>query len=167
MRQGTTFREDIAWAAGLFEGEGCITICGKSSTYGGGGQLALTMTDEDIVQRFRDVVGVGQIYPTDRGRHKRQYRWVASNFENVQAVIAMLWPWLGPRRSNRAVEVLAYVRARTHNKNKSHCKRGHEFTPANLPIHICLRTGRVPLGGNARRARRTDIDALRPSVSCS
>jgi hypothetical protein len=46
----------IAWAAGLFEGEGTIV----DST--GSVQLRVKMTDLDVLERLLDVFGVGDIY---------------------------------------------------------------------------------------------------------
>jgi hypothetical protein len=52
----------IAWAAGLFEGEGTIV----DST--GSVQLRVKMTNLDVLERLVDVFGVGEIYgPTNLG----------------------------------------------------------------------------------------------------
>jgi len=96
---------ELAWAAGLFEGEGWITSGGI-----GGAKciLGLSMTDEDAVQRFRDALGFGSIYLVDKGPGcKVQYRWVVQSFEKVQAALAMMWFGWGQRRRARAAEVLA------------------------------------------------------------
>jgi hypothetical protein len=93
-------RDEIAWAAGLFEGEGCFAWTGTPS-------VILGMTDRDIVERFAAIVGFGLLYEEPRRPPEQTlYRWRANGFENVQAVLAMLWQWLGPRRRARAVEVL-------------------------------------------------------------
>jgi hypothetical protein len=56
--------ERIAWAAGLFEGEGCITETNDTLT------LRLNNTDESLVQRFRDYVDIGTVYGAlSAGRH--------------------------------------------------------------------------------------------------
>jgi len=65
------------------------------------------MTDQDRVLQFADVVEVGRTYgPYTRSGVKPLYCWQAYTFEHVQALVAMLWPWLGERRRKRAVEVL-------------------------------------------------------------
>jgi hypothetical protein len=46
----------IAWAAGLFEGEGTIVDSA------GPVQLRVKMTDLDVLERLLDVFGVGEIY---------------------------------------------------------------------------------------------------------
>jgi hypothetical protein len=53
--------EEIAWAAGLFEGEGCISYIrpwGREPDI----QAALAMTDEDVVRRFDEIVDRGRVY---------------------------------------------------------------------------------------------------------
>ena len=53
-------REGVIWAAGLFEGEGCVSLRramkGNHIEYA---YLQLKMTDKAIVERFRDVFGFG------------------------------------------------------------------------------------------------------------
>jgi hypothetical protein len=51
-----TFREEVAWAAGLFEGEGCLTITSGQPV------MRLNSTDEDAPQRFYEIVGAGKVY---------------------------------------------------------------------------------------------------------
>lgn len=54
--------EEIAWAAGLFEGEGCMTRSGSQKV------MRLVSTDEDTVRRFWEIVAVGKVYgPYEQG----------------------------------------------------------------------------------------------------
>lgn len=101
-------REDLAWAAGLYEGEG--TVCrARTSRF-----LSLTSTDEDVVLRFREAVGMGQVtgpYGPHPPRGKKVYwTWRVCNFEHRQAVTALLWDWLSPRRKVQLTESLAWDR---------------------------------------------------------
>jgi hypothetical protein len=60
---------DIAWAAGLFEGEGTIV----DST--GSVQLRVKMTDLDVLEKLFDVFGVGGIYgPYESGSRDGRVR---------------------------------------------------------------------------------------------
>ena len=101
-------REDLAWAAGLFEGEGSFTFARRGKYVSIVAELG--MTDEDRVKRFQEVLGIGNttVHTKPIKTHwKTMYLWKTGSFEGVQAVISMLWPWLGPRRRNRAKEILA------------------------------------------------------------
>lgn len=105
-------RTDLAWLAGLYEGEGsCSTRVGTSKRYGtpmGSCSLSLGMTDEDVVRRAREIFGFGKVYrePRQRHGHKDMFVYSVSRFEFVQAAIAMVWPWLGQRRRAQALECL-------------------------------------------------------------
>lgn len=94
----------IAWAAGVFEGEGCISCsAGKNDIH-----ACVAMTDEDIVRRFQGVVGLGSIgiqKRTDRQHRKPMWRWQVDG-DNAETVVRMLLPHLGKRRTARAVELL-------------------------------------------------------------
>jgi hypothetical protein len=46
----TTRNEEIAWAAGFFEGEGTITECDRSL------HVRLVNTDEHVTERFAEIV---------------------------------------------------------------------------------------------------------------
>jgi len=55
-----TPRIDIAWATGLFEGEGTMGVFGNGAT-GKITTMALVMSDEQTVRRFAAIVGIGAI----------------------------------------------------------------------------------------------------------
>jgi hypothetical protein len=93
--------EEIAWAAGLFEGEGSITRFGRR----GGSfdlRLGLNMTDEDVVIRFDAIVDRGKVYgpyvPVSRGAPRKPiWNWVALG-DAGHDVIDLIGPWLSARR---------------------------------------------------------------------
>lgn len=106
-------REELAYAGGLFTGEGYITI-NRYRTSPWQPKVGISMTDLPPLERFQKAVGGrGVIYgPYDRLLgHKKVWMWTVQNFEQAQAVIAMLWPWLCPRRRARAAEVLDIILA--------------------------------------------------------
>ncbi len=120
-------REDLAWAAGLFEGEGCFSFA--AGHVNRSLHAAINMTDRDVVQRFQAVVGIGAIYPRPpmKENWKPQWTWSVGSFEHVQAIIAMLWPWLCSRRRAKARLVL---------------KRYHDREPASLKLAL-VRTANI------------------------
>ncbi len=97
--------EEIAWAAGLFEGEGCITETRGRLI------LRIHMTDEPVVRRFDDIVTCGLVYGPyrqdnnrDGYRRKPFWAWVASDY-NAYDALNLLAPWLSDRRLERAQEL--------------------------------------------------------------
>ena len=99
-----TRAELTAWAAGFFEGEGCIT---ESN-----GHLItrITNTDEAMLERFREIVDAGTIYGpytrNDKDGFKRKpvFAWVATE-EAALDVLDLLGKWLSSRRHDRAYEI--------------------------------------------------------------
>jgi hypothetical protein len=98
---------ELAWAGGLFEGEGTIF----AATRGRHLSLAMNMTDLDVIERFRDAVDLGKVYgpyenrsSSDDSPRKRFYGWRIPATDCPEA-LRLLWPWLGERRRARATEL--------------------------------------------------------------
>jgi hypothetical protein len=144
--------EQIAWAAGLFEGEGCWNAykrtSGKIQV-----QARLGMTDKDIVERFAAIIGCGAIHEgrPGTGGHKRVYTWCVYEAEKVREIIALLLPQMGERRRAQAMTVLEVgAGVRSHNEKKTHCPQGHPLEGDNLVTEPYRRAGKI---FEARRCR--------------
>lgn len=107
---------DIAWFAGLFEGEG---TCGIGKDFA---LLQVAMTDYDIMER------INQMYPTVRGlrpirktqeHHRPAWIWGRYSREGIREVLNEILPYLGKRRTARAHEVLAWLDLRPGTNHKS------------------------------------------------
>jgi hypothetical protein len=108
-------REELAWAAGFFDGEGCFSFTTKA----GYGAAAIGQVDRAPLERFQAAVGgLGKIY----GPYFKIYpgRGIGAKYrrEHVQAVVAMLWFKLGPSKKEQATRVLTKMKS---------CKRGHRL----------------------------------------
>ena len=139
MALATAPKHEVAWAAGLFEGEGCLT----SSK---GRRIVATMvtTDRDVLDRFFAVVGLGVIEKNPRLPRqsslakKPQWVWKATSHQSVQALVAAFWDFLGERRKARAADVLRAAaqtprasRYRTPEYNGGKFPCGHPVTAEN------------------------------------
>lgn len=112
-------REALAWAAGFFDGEGCF-YHGIRRRYGNsrGGpyrwtETRMTQAHPEVLHRFAATVGLGRVYgpyAKKRPNHRPQWQYLAHGFHQTQAIIAMLWPWLGSVKRLQAAQVLADVR---------------------------------------------------------
>lgn len=100
---------DIAWAAGLFEGEGSFSWH-KIKTRKDSLKIAavLSMTDKDVVEKFCRIVGFGRVkgpyQPQPIGR-KERWVWEVQNFSEVLKTIDLFLPFLGERRTEKALEM--------------------------------------------------------------
>jgi hypothetical protein len=94
----------IEWAAGLFEGEGCISL---------DGQLVLQMADYDVVSEFLQTIGAGSIRvqnlasrPSYKGKAPFAFRWTLRKKKEVRKVLSNLLPYFGNRRAYKALNIL-------------------------------------------------------------
>lgn len=86
---------DIAWAAGLFEGEGCVHVAKRDGRI----NLSMQMTDLDVLEKFCRIVGGHEPRPVARpGNNKPVWRWTASSDAYVVRFRDVIGPHLGARR---------------------------------------------------------------------
>lgn len=100
----TSSNTERAWAAGLFEGEGWITDRNAN-----GVQLGLGMTDLDVVSRFSEIAGYGNVRQKLDSRsdaYKIMYVWEAKKTNEVIRILSFMLPYLGERRKSRAMMAL-------------------------------------------------------------
>jgi hypothetical protein len=97
-----------AWAAGLFEGEGCICLTrrrdGRMQA-----MLTLKMTDRDVVDRFHKIVGYGTVRESTWYRkvgYAPQWEWRIGSWKQVKSVLHTFRPFFGERRGAKADNVL-------------------------------------------------------------
>lgn len=147
---------DIAWAAGLFEGEGCITPGARANQF----RLILISTDRDVVEQFFGVMCVGRVFKirprTDAKPHyKQQWRYEANAAGDVLYVLKLLRPFFGQRRGARAdeaIEVLStHVALSTYERQCEGC--GRKFRPEFGPMAATMIYCSTECGTAARNRR--------------
>ena len=125
---------ELAWAAGLFDGEGSVGACNRTI------QASVHMTDPECLRRFLLAVGAGKIEPWEKQRQnwKPQRRWRALGKDAI-SVMEKLSPWLGSvKLADFEIAKQRSPRAGTGKgsmqRDKTHCKNGHEFNTANTSL---------------------------------
>lgn len=131
----------LGWAIGLFEGEGCIAHDKNRDRY----FLVLASTDEDVVIRFRDALGCGNIRgPFQRGKNKPYWIWRAGARADVIAVLESFLPNLGERRGMCALTALEALKSRPLGRHRSAtCRNGHDRVEGTRRCMECHRTYRA------------------------
>lgn len=129
----------IAWAAGLFEGEGSITTKRNDArsqrlTV----RFTLASTDLDVVEKFWHIMECGNIYgPSWRELStKPLWTWSCSRRSEVERIARLFGPHLGVRRMAKLQECLDAFASQPpkdhHNLRKTHCPKGHAYEGDNI-----------------------------------
>lgn len=123
------YREELAWAAGFFDGEGscCIkTIIEKGSIVRTRKYVDLSVSQVALspLYRFQKAIGgTGKIYT-----NRPTPYWRSSKHEVVQAAVAMLWPFLCMPKRNQIIrtfkEVSEFDKEMGYKKNRGKAQHG-------------------------------------------
>jgi hypothetical protein len=98
---------EIGWAAGLFEGEGWISVFNTRQRFPGW-QVGIAMTDEDVIRKFAAIIGIGVVNgPYFRNGRKAIWQWKVTKRSDVLSFLNVVLPHLGARRASRVQECIA------------------------------------------------------------
>lgn len=106
-------REEMAWLAGIFEGEGSIILENRSGPREyATPRLQVNMVDRDVIEHLQAIAG-GRVNRQKAQTPDRQdqWRWTLQGFLPVSYVLDRIWPWLHSRRRTRCEEVMAKCKA--------------------------------------------------------
>jgi hypothetical protein len=139
--------EQLAWAAGFWDGEGSTYLLRHRSHPGYFiVEACLTQSSEAgrsaPLDRFGSIVALGVI----RGpiKDKRDvtpyYRWKDTKASAIRATMRALWPWLGPIKKGQAEAALRIVEMQRQlprgnpvwGNRKTHCVNGHDYGAARI-----------------------------------
>lgn len=102
--------EELAWAAGLFGGDGSIWHEALWNKRRVSMEVSQSTKNRAILERFYQVVSVGKIYDRKHRSTPRRpnpdSRWRAWTTEACLTVITLLWPWLDEYKRVCAVRSL-------------------------------------------------------------
>jgi hypothetical protein len=108
-------RENLAWCAGIFEGEGSLHWTSpqpqkEDGRHPGGQSLVISigMTDEDVLRTFHKYAGVGTIYgPYQAKPPSTKPHWTyRAQGKDAYALMVAMWHWLHGRRKENAAQAM-------------------------------------------------------------
>ena len=99
-----------SWAAGFFDGEGCVFLHRQKDRKARSVRLDIAQTDRRVLDRFLSAVGHGKVYGpypgSNKGKNNQDYwRYTCCAKEHVNDVLNQLWPFLSEQKKVRALEV--------------------------------------------------------------
>ena len=104
---------DVAWAAGILEGEGCfVTIPDKRRLHTISGRVQLEMTDLDVIERFNNIYPStihSSMSPSKLKRFpngKQAWRWALGSKSKIKALCQEIYPFMSIRRKIAIDELL-------------------------------------------------------------
>lgn len=106
----------LAWAAGLIEGEGSIHVRSTGAVV-----LTVVMTDVDVLQRLQRTFGKGSIVGPyqhkGQAHYKPQWHWTVTCARDVAAIGMTLYPLTHERRQGQIRMMLSAWRVMTGHPN--------------------------------------------------
>jgi len=117
---------DIAWLAGLLEGEGCFFITPDNAPV-----ISLAMSDKDIIEKAQDVMG--KFKQIRISRDARGSHWKTMYNARCYGILAIGWmmtiyQFLGRRRREKIREVITQWKTTpARSQFRDTCRRGHLF----------------------------------------
>jgi hypothetical protein len=89
-----------AWAGGVFDARVRIAVNGYVLRFEG--------TDEALIRRFRDTVGVGKVHEHPRPPRK-DWIYLTSNADDTRTLLLFVAPFLSGHRMNAAAAMIARI----------------------------------------------------------
>ena len=108
---------DIAWLAGLYEGEGCFSIKSRKNRPSGTApptiEVRLEMSDEDIIQRVANLVQKNSRLVQRKQIPNRKQTYIVSvgDRPTLRYLLPTLFPYFGIRRKTQVQACLVELEA--------------------------------------------------------
>jgi hypothetical protein len=110
---------EIAWLAGIIEGEGCITIRYRPHPEI---VVKVKMTDEDVISNLQKVSGIGKLGKPHTPKNPKwspTWTWTVSAIADCWTILWLIRPWMGRRRLARIQEALDILEAKLKKRKTS------------------------------------------------
>lgn len=153
-------QERLAWAAGLWDGEGSVCLLKHRSHVGYFvPEASITQSSADgrpeVLLRMESVARGGFWYGPfkQKGSLLPVYRWKIFRRQEIGSLLDQLWPWLGSIKREQAERVLRVLATQqplprgnpAWGSRKTHCVSGHEYSTARIrPYRARTGDGREP-----------------------
>ena len=147
-------REDRAWAAGFFDGEGCFP---RTRFF----QAVVVQADIRPIERFYRIFPFGRVYkrpPSAQGLgNKTNWQWAASNFEHAQLFLCLIWEFLSEPKREQAVRAAEFSRSERLRYATSRAKNPVRLTPDDVRLIRSTLTPDAPRGTARRLAEKIGV----------
>ena len=101
---------EIAWIAGLLEGEGSFLLPPPSNP--SQVSIGIQMTDKDILERLQNYIGGSISKAKKQKEHHKQSYALRIWGRKAEAIMELVYPYMGARRKERINECLEFPKKR-------------------------------------------------------
>lgn len=136
-------REDLAWAAGYFDGEGSSFLKKNGKFNNKNLAISIAQNDPETLKKFFGIVQKGKLY------EYRVWQWKTTNFADSQFVIGLLWPWLGSIKKQQYSDA---------------CKKyleSRKITQVHRKVRVCGTWSKYSKGCRCDKCREAQHEAYR------
>ena len=98
---------ELAWAAGFFDGEGCTSVLSAKRDRYTYLRMGVSQKNPALLEKFQRIVGCGKIYKSNQ---RPIHSWDCYIEKDCEAVLAMLWPYIGEQKRKQADTARAKVK---------------------------------------------------------
>ena len=131
-------REDIVWAAGLLEGEGCFH---KHSQREHRLLVSVSTTDLDVAKKLQESFHLGTITKPSmdprNNKGKQPYLWSVQNSYDAAAIMFAVFPFMCSRRKKKIKELIAnYVPPKPNGLGRRGKRKNFEGIEAELATFV-------------------------------
>lgn len=92
---------DLAWCAGLFDGEGSTSVLKAQRDKYSYIRLSVSQKDNRVLQKFQSILGCGKIY---KAKKRNIHSFDVYIQEQVIDVLNKLWPYLSEVKKEQAIK---------------------------------------------------------------
>jgi hypothetical protein len=98
---------ELAWAAGFFDGEGCITLNTKGKKF----QASIAQVDREVLDRFKSAVEIGNVtgpYDYNKPNKRPFYTWHTNGVDNITILKDKIGPFLSSIKRDQFIQKLIF-----------------------------------------------------------
>lgn len=92
---------ELAWAAGLFDGEGTTSVLAAKRDKWKYPRMSMAQKNPEVLYRLQALLG-GKVYKSNT---RAIYNWNLYKEEDVINALNMMWPWLSEQKKAQAIKV--------------------------------------------------------------
>ncbi len=133
---------DRAWAAGFWDGEGCVSLTHRAYGYSSNPipriVLQIAQVDRRVLDKFQRIMGYGNVLGPYKPKTKNSspyYVWRVEGNKNLQPIFELLAPYLSEAKTEQMQRALD---ARRYWEETATCQLGHRLSKSDKGNWRCF-----------------------------